>query len=96
MIVVAPLPGQVDLVDRDPVGPHRGPHVGEGCREVVGVLERRARDDQVGLIAQNDGEMVSVSDSIFDQSVHTLENVFAGTRDDLRNDPHQEFVTVAT
>ena len=52
MVVVASLPGQVDLVDCDPVGPQRGPHVGEGGRQIVGVFERRPRDDQVGLIAQ--------------------------------------------
>src|SRR5271155_369249 len=56
-------------------------------------------DEPVGHVSAvavaADGEVVGVGDAVFDQGVDAFENVFAGARDDLRNDLQEEFVAVA-
>src|SRR5947209_17285209 len=42
-----------------------------------------------------DGEMLRISDPVFNQCIYTFEDVLAWPRDDLRNDPQQELVAVA-
>src|SRR5271167_1024914 len=39
--------------------------------------------------------MIGVGDALFYQGVDAFENIFAGTRDDLRNDLLEEFVAVS-
>src|SRR6201999_1113673 len=42
-----------------------------------------------------DGEAVGVGDAVFHQRVDAGENVFAGARDELGNDLHEELVAVS-
>src|SRR5581483_86164 len=82
-IVIAPVG---DMLDRACAG--------DGYLPLSGLS-----DEPVGHVAaiavSADSEMVAIGDAIFHKRIDTFENVFAGTRNQLRNDSLNEVVAIA-
>jgi len=70
-----------------------------GARD-CGLEARGLRDQPVGHVAAvtvaADREVIGIGDAVFQQRVDAFENVFAGTRDDDRNDLLEELVAVSS
>src|SRR5271165_5169117 len=82
-IVVAPIADVLDGARASDCGLESGRLSDEPVRHIAAVT------------VATDGEVIGIGDASVHQRVNAFENIFAGTRDDDRNNPLQKFIAVA-
>src|ERR1700735_4887534 len=82
-VVVAPV---ADVFDRSRAG-DRGFEARAWCNYQVGLVP--------AVTVAADGEVIGIGDAVFHQGVDAFENIFAGTRDDDRNNLQEKLVAVS-